>query len=139
MAPEVHYVYRHLDSEGRVLYVGCTTNIERRTSQHRYSPWHPFIARVAKRKVIGRIAALESERTVIRREQPPYNMQKKGPKRKPPSYDHAKWLIYRLWRIKRVAAMRGRGMMNRKIGEKLGMSMAAVSNAMRRAREYGLA
>jgi hypothetical protein len=39
------YLYRLYDSSDELLYVGVTTNVERRMSEHRPKPWYARVAR----------------------------------------------------------------------------------------------
>jgi len=45
--PRTHWVYRALDREGRVLYVGCTKQPRKRWSQHKTdrANWVPYVCR----------------------------------------------------------------------------------------------
>jgi hypothetical protein len=72
-----HTVYAHLDAAGRPLYVGCTADLNRRTTQHRSkAPWWPQVAEV---RVIGtwptKQLALAVEQGVIARFHPPHNIK----------------------------------------------------------------
>lgn len=72
-----HYVYRHYDAAGRLLYVGCSLRPEARFKDHKASraPWTTL---VAKSKLVGPYTykvARDIEREAIRTEDPLYNGQ----------------------------------------------------------------
>lgn len=70
-------VYRAFDSAGRLLYVGCTADVERRMRQHAWgSAWHPYMTSlvVSDRFPIDRAQALEDE--AIKDERPFFNKTK---------------------------------------------------------------
>jgi len=72
-----HYVYRHYDADGRVLYIGCTSDPDKRFGAQRTAQvsahWWPLVART---EVIGPMPypeALHAETWAIRADLPPYN------------------------------------------------------------------
>lgn len=69
-----HYVYRCYDADGRLIYVGCTVNPNRRIAWHRNSSWwgHQIDA-VRNRVYPDRPTALMRERQAIAAEQPRWN------------------------------------------------------------------
>lgn len=73
----MHVVYRCFDVDGRLLYVGCTSNLERRLTKHRTQPssrtWYPRLNRVKARIYPTRHAAMWAETVAIRTEQPLFN------------------------------------------------------------------
>lgn len=69
-----HTVYMHLTVDGRVLYVGCTANLEQRTATHRANaPWWPEVAEVREIGTWTRKLALAVEWGLIDRFSPPHN------------------------------------------------------------------
>lgn len=84
-----HYVYRCFDADGRLLYVGCTSNVARRMASHQGASSQPasvwLRACMTRHKVSGPFAnwatAREVERAAITVEQPLFNMQDRGPAR----------------------------------------------------------
>lgn len=59
-----HYVYRAYDEFSLLLYIGCTTDVERRMAQHRAdSPWHGYMTRL---EVTGPFAGLAQGRKAER-------------------------------------------------------------------------
>lgn len=71
------YVYKHLDQDGRVLYVGCTMYPSIRTRQHEVgSPWWPQVVRVELSDFYAdRDEALARELELIRELDPPNNIE----------------------------------------------------------------
>ena len=72
---ERHYVYRIFDKDGRLIYVGCSHNPEKRLNQHRRTMWwahqiHRIKLTVHPNKAAGHLA----ERTAINAEQPRWNL-----------------------------------------------------------------
>lgn len=73
-------VYKHLDAEGVVLYVGCTLNITARTRQHlSTSSWRDGITRIEVDSFFpgidasARAKAARREWQLISRLRPPHN------------------------------------------------------------------
>lgn len=73
-----HYVYRHFDAEGRVLYVGCSIDVERRFRQHLFeSTW--WAMKVARTKITVHPTRAEGrrvEKAEIRNLEPLHNSEK---------------------------------------------------------------
>ena len=71
-----HLVYLHRSPAGRVLYVGCTKDLARRTAQHRYgSRWWPFAASVEVDSAWpSPDEAARRERELIAEHEPPGNV-----------------------------------------------------------------
>ena len=68
-------LYRHFDSEGRLLYVGISMCALTRLSGHRgASHWFPDIATITIAWFPTRDAAIEAEGIAIRDERPMYNL-----------------------------------------------------------------
>lgn len=81
-----HYVYRCYDSDGTLLYIGCTTDVARRIAGHLggkskqvSSRW--LAASIDRYEVDGpfdgRDAGRDAEREAIRTEQPLFNLQER--------------------------------------------------------------
>lgn len=71
-----HVVYRHFDTAGRLIYVGCTNSIKQRTDQHRKSSWwFPQVARTRVLLFPNRDYALWKEREAIGAENPRWNLK----------------------------------------------------------------
>ncbi|MBC7955012.1 MAG: GIY-YIG nuclease family protein [Cytophagales bacterium] len=69
------WVYEVLDAEGECLYVGCSSNVAARMSQHAStgSPWVPLKAKVIEHGPWERAEALAIEATMIFEQQPRFN------------------------------------------------------------------
>ena len=68
-----HYVYRGFDESGRVLYVGCTSDLERRLRQHARGVG-ALVARWDSCAYGNRADALRVERALIFFHQPRLNI-----------------------------------------------------------------
>lgn len=88
-----HHVYRCYDADDRLLYVGCTSEIERRMSAHRRgkkgaSLWLSVC--MARHEVVAtypnRDAALAAEAAMINADQPLFNTQHRA------TYMFAAWM-----------------------------------------------
>ena len=70
-----HYLYRHFDHNGVLLYVGISLSTVQRLGQHRdHSHWFDAIVRVEIESFETRAAALDAEREAIRAEHPLCNI-----------------------------------------------------------------
>lgn len=70
----VHWVYRCFDHDGRLIYVGCTTNLPNRLEQHRTASWwSPTVAKVTSRVYPDGPSGRAAERQAIRDEVPRWN------------------------------------------------------------------
>lgn len=70
-----HFVYAAFDSSDGVLYVGVTSNVNRRLTEHRSKPWWPMVAAVETSRALPRDAAYALERSLIRKHSPEFNTQ----------------------------------------------------------------
>lgn len=71
-----HFVYRYFDADGRLIYVGCSMNPEKRRSEHRYTqPWGNDVARIRLSGPYNYKKARDLEREAIRTEDPLHNGQ----------------------------------------------------------------
>ena len=69
-----HFVYRHLRSDGAVLYIGCTCNVENRTKVHRGNAmWFGLVDRITEEAHPDRLTALKQEAYAIYCERPIFN------------------------------------------------------------------
>lgn len=74
LARAPHVVYRAFDKDGRLLYVGCTVNLDRRMSQHRsQAPWRDYIASVTTVGYPDKASARTAETRAIDTEGPFFN------------------------------------------------------------------
>lgn len=72
--PRPHVVYRCWTGDNRLLYVGCTTDMQRRRDQHsQRSTWWPLVSRVTVEKHPNGYAARLAEKAAIRKEAPEMN------------------------------------------------------------------
>jgi len=70
-------LYRHFDSDGKLLYVGISLSAVHRLGQHRdHSRWFRRIANVTIEWLPTRADALAAERAAIRDENPECNIQR---------------------------------------------------------------
>lgn len=75
-----NFVYRAFDAEGRALYVGCTSNLKARMSQHRCrAVWPALIADLVVTEYRWRPQAFAAERAEILRLDPIYNVNGRHP------------------------------------------------------------
>lgn len=78
MADKRHYVYRHYDAAGRLLYVGCTSLPKTRPYQHKTKPWWPEVARTVFSSPLSYAAGQSVEFAAIRNERPLHNRRQWG-------------------------------------------------------------
>jgi predicted GIY-YIG superfamily endonuclease len=72
--PRDHFVYRAWDAEGRLLYIGLTSQPERRYIAHKYSmPWFEYLARYTRMGPFTKDVAADLERRAIAAENSYYN------------------------------------------------------------------
>lgn len=77
-----HWVYRIYDTEGVLLYIGCTNSPVSRISGHRHSQtWGDQIAHVRYTVFPNRRKALDVERAAIWYENPLHNIRRVPPMR----------------------------------------------------------
>lgn len=73
------YVYRLMNAEGALLYVGITADITARLGRHRATKaWWPQVAELATEKYPNRAAALAVEQSAIANENPIHNKARGG-------------------------------------------------------------
>ena len=76
MSRQTH-LYRHLDAEGRLLYVGISLSALDRLSQHkRNAHWFTSIASVTIETFSSRKEAVDAEELAIKAENPAWNIRK---------------------------------------------------------------
>ena len=74
------FLYRHFDGKDRLLYVGVSLNVIKRSIQHRsYTHWYSKIRRMEMKPFKTREEALAAEQEAILRENPLYNLQHPSP------------------------------------------------------------
>ena len=120
-----YYVYRHYDSEGNLLYVGCTQSLEFRTKTHKASsPWKAEIARIAAEEYPTREDALFAERTAICNELPRCNGTMRS-------------LLIHKTRNDTIRELAKQGVSRRLIGKAVGITGAAVCGRIKSYRLEG--
>lgn len=68
-------LYRFYDADDRLLYVGITSRVPSRLSQHaRDKEWFPYVARASFEHYQHRDDAALAEKKTIKRERPLYNL-----------------------------------------------------------------
>lgn len=73
-SPVDTYVYRYFDADDRLLYVGATSNLDNRDSQHsRLAPWRAAAVRRDVEGPMHREHALHAECIAIESEKPQHN------------------------------------------------------------------
>lgn len=73
-APSAPTIYRHFDSEGRLLYVGMSLNVMRRTRSHFHSAaWWDEVATITIQRFETKADACAAELHAIRTEGPLHN------------------------------------------------------------------
>lgn len=71
----MHYVYRHYDKDGALLYVGCTHEWTNRTMDHRkFSKWWSAVVRLEIERFADKSDALKAEKKAIENENPSCNV-----------------------------------------------------------------
>lgn len=74
-----HWVYRHYNDAGELLYVGCTMHLKQRRTQHALAAhWYPASTRCVLTGPLNRTAAYELEARLIRDLGPRFNVQHSG-------------------------------------------------------------
>lgn len=69
-----HIVYRAFDADGRLLYIGCTSNLHLRMRSHSsQSGWFSAMARLEIEEHVNRLRAEQAERRAIATEEPLFN------------------------------------------------------------------
>lgn len=72
----LHFVYRVFDATDRLLYVGCSVDVDTRMAGHESaSPWFPFHSRVERVAYPSRAQAEDAESVAIATEHPRWNIQ----------------------------------------------------------------
>ena len=95
-------LYRHYDSEGKLLYVGISLSAITRLAQHKdHSHWYDRISKVAIEKFETRELALIAERNAVVSEHPECNINLRKQKESPKKFaateliDESREIIYR--------------------------------------------
>ncbi|HET7736435.1 MAG TPA: hypothetical protein VFK52_10695 [Nocardioidaceae bacterium] len=74
-----HFVYRAYDAAGRLLYIGCTLDFDRRRREHESCrPWGRSVARWDVQRFDNQAAALAEEERAIGEERPLHNAMYNG-------------------------------------------------------------
>lgn len=134
-----HFLYRHFDSRGRLLYVGISCHLLNRTSNHEsLKEWFRRVRRIDLTPYKSRRAALNAETIAINSENPALNVRREDIKyrrRKPSEFVLAYYAKERAKREARADAfgkLRARGWSAARIGAKFGISDHAVWAVIRR-------
>lgn len=69
-----HTVYELYDGHGRALYVGCSSNVQRRLADHRCKPWWPQVSFMLARTAGPYVSARAEESQRIRDLRPVHNL-----------------------------------------------------------------
>lgn len=78
-----HDVYWVYDRDDRVLYIGCSRQLEERLEQHKKKEWWHRVAWVEVETFGDRHSALEAEKAAIFAERPPFNKRVTAPRQLP--------------------------------------------------------
>jgi len=71
---EAHYLYRHFNAAGGLLYIGITRNVKLRNNCHNHaSPWWDEVASTTIEELPTRDDALRAEEVAIEVERPIHN------------------------------------------------------------------
>jgi predicted GIY-YIG superfamily endonuclease len=68
-----HFVYRQFDADGKLLYVGTTSNVKKRMIEHGASPWMSRVHRFTVEEFPDREKALYAEKLAVMNERPECN------------------------------------------------------------------
>ncbi len=96
-----HFVYRCYDGRDRLLYVGCTMNLDRRLSEHKADRkvWLPKVRRTRLAGPYNYDVARQIERDAIRDESPTHNVT---PQRQSAKYRRLAWIDRQMRRDPRL-------------------------------------
>jgi len=98
-------LYRHFDAAGDLLYIGCSSNVIRRTEQHEIqSHWLPEVATITVEHFAIVTDALAAEEAAIRAENPKHNISGKLPDLRQTAEEREEWNAMALAEDKRHAA-----------------------------------
>lgn len=87
---ERHYLYRHRDARGQLLYVGVALDPLRRQQWHKnHSAWFDRIARIDIEQFPSREAVLDAEALAIARENPIFNQVRPDTRKRIKAMQHA--------------------------------------------------
>lgn len=116
-------LYRHFDAECVLLYVGITTNVVGRQSQHmKGAAWASQIASVSIAHFESEAAAREAEIAAILTEGPVYNVRRSSPR--------AAVEVDALWRARLLAAVEASGMSKRALSLAAGAGTGYVHSIL---------
>ena len=122
----MHYLYRHFDKNGTLLYVGVTANPEMRLTGHKSTAhWYGEIAMIEMEKIGVKADALAKERSIILAEKPKHNKHKTIVEPQRASQDE----LLEPWRkrAKLIMEMLDRGNSQSDIARRFGVSRQAIS------------
>ena len=70
-----HFVYKHWDKDGVLLYVGCCKDVGKRTLNHSSNAhWFDRISKITSEEFPTRKAGLKAEKKAIKKERPLFNI-----------------------------------------------------------------
>ena len=70
-----HHVYRHIASDGEILYVGCTVNMDERQKAHRSRGWWALVDYISSEEFANKRLALDEEARLLTKYKPQGNRQ----------------------------------------------------------------
>jgi excinuclease UvrABC nuclease subunit len=80
----MHYVYRHYDSDGELLYIGQTYSWQTRTDQHKnLAVWWDAVTRIELERYKTMTEACNAERELIIALNPKFNVTNNSVNKKP--------------------------------------------------------
>ena len=132
-----HQLYRHFDTDGKLLYVGISINaaMSRLATHRTNSEWFDQIAAVSIERFDSKEKALGAERLAIKSERPAFN--RNGLEKL--FVESAGAVKYRkqqaIWRKRRerLAALLAAGLARKEIAKRLGISRQRLSQIERAA------
>lgn len=129
----MHYIYRHYDSAGRLLYIGCTGDPRSRYHVHKNkSPWFMDVTRIDVQAIGERKQAHKAEIEAILTEQPIHNRYHKVvPAPKPTRAEYLKKIEMRR---KLILKKLESGKTQSSIAEELGVTRQAINQLVRRSK-----
>ena len=123
----MHCVYRHIDKNGRLLYVGCSMRpVDRQLLHRQTSRWFKDIVRVEIEQVGTKLQALAREARAIIEEKPLYNIRRNPRARTVRDMKYLRYLEKCRDRNEIIYALRDKGVSMGDIGKRHRMSRQRV-------------
>ena len=66
-------LYRHFNKDSKLLYIGISVSVWKRTSKHKRSHWFDEVTRIELERYPNRISALKAEAIAVAKEKPLHN------------------------------------------------------------------